>query len=487
VWTAWSGDSTQGCAVSYAVYVGANLTRDGCAYLAGYGDEPSSHWLELAPRTEHPVGTKIEVGVTAASLMPGVRTTIPQAPVTARHLRVNYSYYRGVPGPLTNGGLNEHGVAIRDVWSPSNERLKAMTPFDQRGLDYSDLARTALERARSAQEGVELMGDLMRRFGEATYGGNSHLIADADEAWVVIQFAGGQGLWVAERVTANQIRVSRPGVIGDVPPDFLTHPDYRGAAHLISFAVEHGWYDAATGPFNVNDVYGDRKGQREGVRWMEEELAARAARSERIGLEDVFWAVRTERLTGDSAGYGQVVPLRSGEEPDLRILWHAPVGPVAAPLTPFYLGVQSIPPEFRQHRYLTAGEDAALIDTLDDEVRSAVPQRVEATRSAVAVFKRLLYLLAEHHELFLSEVTPVWEAFERETVEQLPSVDEAARLLITSGRHEAARDLLTRFSSERALRALDLGEVIVASMDARSRLLFGIRDEPGWRGPRRIW
>ena len=473
--------------MSYAVYVGANLTRDGCAYLAGYGDEPSSHWLELVPRAEHRAGAEIEVGVTAASLMPGVRTTIPQAPVTARHLRVCYSYYRGVPGPLTNGGLNEHGVAVRDVWSPSSERLRAMTPSDQRGLNYSDLARMVLEQARSAREGVELIGDLVLRYGEATYGGNSHLIADAREAWVVIQFAGGRGLWVAERVAADEIRVSRPGMIGEVPPDFLTHPDYLGAPHLISFAVEQGWYDASSGPFNANDVYGDGKGRWEGVRWIEEELAARAARSERIGLADVMWAVRTERLTGDSAGYGQVVSLRSGEEPDLQILWHAPVGPVAAPLTPFYLGVESIPPEFRQHRYLTTGEDAALIDPGDDDALSAVPQRVEATRSAVAVFKRLLYLLAEHHELFLSEVTPVWEAFEREAADQLASVDEAARVLISSGRREVGRDLLTRFSSERALRALDLGEVMVASMDARSRLLFGIRNKPGWRGPRRIW
>ena len=48
--------------MSYAVYVGAGLTGDGSAYLAGYGDEPSSHWLELAPRAEHPEGTEIEVG-----------------------------------------------------------------------------------------------------------------------------------------------------------------------------------------------------------------------------------------------------------------------------------------------------------------------------------------------------------------------------------------------------------------------------------------
>jgi dipeptidase len=174
--------------------VGADLTRVGCAYLAGYRDEPSSHWLVLAPREEHPPGATIEVGVTPESAMPGIRSTIPQVPATARHLRVDYSHYIGVPAPLTNGGLNEHGVAVRDVWSPSSERLQTMTPRDQRGLNYSDLARIVVERTRSAREGVELIGRLIAEHGEATYGGNSHLIADADEAWVVIEFAGG-GHW----------------------------------------------------------------------------------------------------------------------------------------------------------------------------------------------------------------------------------------------------------------------------------------------------
>jgi hypothetical protein len=473
--------------MSYAIYVGANLTDDGCAYLAGYGDEPSSHWLELAPRAQHPAGATIEVGVTEAALMPGVRTTIPQAPETARSLRVEYSSYRGVPAPLTNGGLNEYGVAVRDVWSPSSRRLTAMTPPDQRGLNYSDLARIVVERARSAREGVELIGELIAEHGEATYGGNSHLIADADEAWVVVEFAGGQGLWVAERVGPDGIRISRPGVISEVPADFADRPDFLGASHLISFAADRGWYDPADGPFDANAVYGDGCGRWEGARWIEHELTARAARGG-IGLADVIWAVRTERLTGDSAGYGQVIPLRAGERPELRVLWHAPVGPVAAPLTPFFLGVASVPPELRRHRYLTAGEDAAFADPLDaDDPSSSVPQRIEATRSAAVVFRRLLNLTAEHHELFLPEVTPVWEALERETAGAVAGVAESAGILLDAGRPDLAADLLTRFCDGEAIRALDLGEAMAASMEARSRVLFGIRDEPGWRGPQRVW
>jgi hypothetical protein len=473
--------------VSYALYVGADLTRDGCAYLAGYGDEPSSHWLELAPRAEHPPGAEIEVGVTPESAMPGIRSTIPQASTTARHLRVDYSHYLGVPAPLTNGGLNEHGVAVRAVWSESSERLRAMTPPDQRGLNYSDLARVVLERARNARDGVALIGRLIGEHGEATYGGNSHLVADADEAWVVVEFAGGQKQWVAERVGPDAIRISRPGVIEQVPADFAEHPDFAGAPNLIEFAIDQGWYDPAAGPFDVNAVYGDGKGVWEGARWIAGELATRAARPERIGLADVMWAVRTERLTGDSAGYGQVVPLPAESHPDLRLLWHAPAGAIAAPFTPFFLGAEAIPPEFGRHRYLTAGEDAAFIDAGKRDRASTVSQGVEATRCAVVTFKRMLYLVAEHHELFLPEVTPVWEALERATAEQLATVVEQAQALIAADRAGLARDLLSRFCHVEALRALDLGEAIVDSMDRRSQVLFGISDEPRWRGPAQLW
>ena len=57
--------------MSYAIYVGRNLTADGIPYLAGYGDEPSSHWLEVVPGAAYEPGTEIEVGVSSEAAMPG--------------------------------------------------------------------------------------------------------------------------------------------------------------------------------------------------------------------------------------------------------------------------------------------------------------------------------------------------------------------------------------------------------------------------------
>lgn len=264
--------------MSYGLYIGKNHTADGVAYLAGYGDEPSSHWLEVVERRTHPEGASVRVGVTQQADLPGVLSEIPQAPETARHIRVNYSYYKGTPAPLTNGGLNEHGVAVRDIWSPSRDELVAMTPKDQTGPNYSDLARIVLERAGSAAEGVRIMGELIARYGHSTYGGNSHIIADSTEAWVVVQFAGGQGLWAAERLGDDSIRASRPGYIEDIPIDEPGSPDFLYSPNLVDFAVSQGWFDPAGGEaFNVNRIYGDAKGRWDGVRWIEDEMAARAA------------------------------------------------------------------------------------------------------------------------------------------------------------------------------------------------------------------
>ena len=239
-----------------------------------------------------------------------MRSAIPQAPVTARHLRVDYSHYRGVPAPLTNGGLNEHGVAVRDVWSPSSERLGAMTPPDQRGPNYSDLARIVLERARTAREGVELIGQLI----DASRRGHLRRQLAPDRRR-------------RRGVGGDRVR-GRPGTVGrraDRPRRHPRQPPGRdraqgagrlrdrtptslGPPHLIEFAVERGWYDPADGPFNANAVYGDGQGRWQGARWMRPAGWTRR-RARRIALADVIWAVRTERLTGDSAGYGQVVPL----------------------------------------------------------------------------------------------------------------------------------------------------------------------------------
>ncbi len=476
--------------MSYTLYVGKNLTINGMAYIAGYGDEPSSHYLEIIPQKSYPEGAMIEVGVTEKADMPGLRSEIPQVIKTARHIRTSYSCYLGVPAPITNGGLNEYGVAVRDVWSPSRPELIEMTPKDQTGPNYSDLARIVIERATTAREGVEIIGELVEKYGESSYGGNSHFIADPNEAWVVIEFAGNNGLWVAERLGANSIRASRPGYIEDV--DFKSE-NFLYSKNLVSFAKEMGWYDPNQDKsFNANKIYGDGKGRWAGVKWIETEIAKRANRPEKISIKDMMWAVRTETLTGDTAGYGQVVPLYHPKYNDLRHIWHTQIGAVAASFVPFYMGCQMVQEEFCKHRYLTVSEASRFVDDRQaleegEETISTVPQAIEATRSANAVFKRLLYLVFLHPDKFLPEITEVFLALEDHLLTEQPEIIEIAEVLCDAGKKDKAQNFLTKYSNAELLKALNLAEAMANSIEARIRILYGLDREQSPTGPVQIW
>lgn len=458
-------------AASYAFYVGKNLTADGSVLVGGTGEEVSSHWLEVVPARDHPPGATIRVGVTAEANLPGELIEIPEVERTHRYIAMFYSDYKGFPAPLLNGGLNEHQVAVRDVWATARKELIDMTPNPQRGLNYSDLARLVLERATTARQGVELIGKLIAEHGYASYGGNSHLIADANEGWIVLEFPGGQGLWVAERLGPDDIRASYPGYIGAVPDDYLDHPDYMGSPNLISFAIEQGWYDPSSGePFDVHAVYREPGADMRdpGIKFvgpgrLEDDLR-RLAPS--IRLQDMMAAVRDPRIADDEAGYGQVVALRKSH-PDLALLWVAPTGSVTAPFIPFRLGVERVLPELGQHRYLT--KDAGRTFLSPDF------QAQEGTEFAGRLFKRLMYFTCERPEKFLPEVTEALVAFEAHAIAEQDAVEVTALSLYRTGQDQLARRYLTDYSTGQSRQALDLGRALLASIEARTRVLYGIR------------
>ncbi len=449
---------------SYGIYVGKNLTADGSVLLGGTGDEVSSHWLEIVPSAKHSRGATIRVGVDERAVIPGDLIDIPQVRRTFKYMTMNYSEYMGLPAPLTNGGLNERQVAARDIWSPSRIELVEMTPVPQKGLNYSDLSRIVMERARTAREAVEIVGDLIGKYGYSTYGGNSHLFADENEGWVLIDFAGGQGLWIAERLGPDDVRMSYPGYILDIPLDFKKHHDFRGSPNFISFAVEQGWFDPELGePFNVNRIYGDGKGRSETVVEIEERLRRKAPG---ITLRDMLDTVRDPLISGDTNGYGQVAHLRSDIHPELAMLWIAATGSITAPFIPYWMGVEKTLPEFGKHRYLTKGEASRFI--------ASGWQVQEATRFAYRTFKRLMYYTCDRPEKFLPEVTEALGAFEDRSIAGRETVEATARELFAADQDDLARKFLTGTSQRRAMEGLRLGEALLGSIEARSQVLFGV-------------
>lgn len=469
--------SVQDASASYAFYVGRNLTADGSVLIGGTGEEPSSHWLEIVPRKTHRVGSTITVGATSKADLPAKLSTIPQVRTTFRYLTMNYSSYAGFPAPLTNGGLNEYQVAVRDVWSPSRKELVEMTPVGQTGPNYSDLARLALERAKTARDAAKIIGDLIDTYGYTTYGGNSHLIADSKEGWIVIEYAGGKGLWVAERLGPDDIRVSYPGYIEDVPKNYQSNPDYMGSANLISFAVSQGWYDEKSGQsFNADKVYGMGGIMRSpGTKYLSPEAIEHELQSMvPVSVGDMMKAVRDPRIADDRAGYGQVVPLRLNlSNRNLAMAWVAPTGSVTAPFLPWWIGVSSVPPEFGEHRYLTENASSTFIN----------PEFLlqEATEFAGRLFKRLLYFTCAYPNEYLKRVQATLTSFEAGLRKDQAEIERKAARAFKKSR-VSGHKILTEYSHSRAADALTLGRGLVAGVESEIKARHGISTPKQGRG-----
>ncbi|HEY7034899.1 MAG TPA: C69 family dipeptidase [Thermomicrobiales bacterium] len=140
-------------------------------------------------------------------------------------------------------GVNEWGLAI------GNEAVHTREPYEEIALIGMDLVRLGLERARNAEEAVDVIGALVERHGQGgsceansfrTYQ-NSFIVADPNSAWV-LETAGHR--WVAEGV------VDRAAI-----SNLLTiHGGDRSSPGIETHAREQGWVE---GDFDFAHAYQD--------------------------------------------------------------------------------------------------------------------------------------------------------------------------------------------------------------------------------------
>jgi hypothetical protein len=172
------------------------------------------------------------------------------------------------------------------------------------------------------------------------------------------------------------------------------------------------------------------------------------------------------------------------------MLWHAPVGPVTAPLVPVFLGQTAIPDEFAQHRYLTVGEAARFLDRRKEaqnpDTVSHVPQGVEVVESAFYLFKRLMHL-AFQDEGILNQTWDHWRRMERRLVGDTPAVARSAEVLLDAGEVALARRLLTRESCGWLREALSDCRSLVDAGVAVLRTADRLNRDAGPLSPKQLW
>jgi len=149
--------------------------------------------------------------------------------------------------------MNEKQVAIAETTTDGREEL-----INPEGLlPYWVLMRLVLQRAATAREAVEVMGDLVAEYGYRS-SGESFYIGDPHEAWIVEMVGpgpGGKGAhWVALRVPPGYVcGHANLGRIGTF--DRADTANVIASEGMEEFAAAHGWYDPAAGPFSWREAF----------------------------------------------------------------------------------------------------------------------------------------------------------------------------------------------------------------------------------------
>lgn len=167
------------------------------------------------------------------------------------------------------GIINEHQVAIGESTCGARFASKPVSHGGAALFDVAELSRIALQRATTAREAIQLMGDLGVQYGY--YGvewdtadalaeaGEALTVTDPIEAWmfhILPDDTGASAIWAAQRVPDDHIAaVANQFVIHDV--DLSRPDDFMASPNLHTVAERHGLWNKSdtTNRFDFTRVY----------------------------------------------------------------------------------------------------------------------------------------------------------------------------------------------------------------------------------------
>lgn len=185
-----------------SIMAGRLATTDGSVMTSHTCDSWYRTWMSIEPAADYPRDTVMSIydglmHTEHSKDMTGVKEkgTIPQAKHTYRFLNTAYPC------------LNEHQLAMGETTISGRDTLQ-----NKKGMFMiEELARVALQRCTSARSAIQLMGELIKKYG---YGdsGECLTIADPKEVWIFEVFGEGPkrigGVWAAQRIPDDAIAVS---------------------------------------------------------------------------------------------------------------------------------------------------------------------------------------------------------------------------------------------------------------------------------------
>ena len=140
-----------------------------------------------------------------------------------------------------------------DSSTEAGKKVKELL-FDKNNgiIDCYHAQHIALERAKTAREAVQIMGDLVEEYGWNAYAENIN-VCDGNEVWIAEFY--GLDLWCAVRipddaffVCANRTRINEI--------DFDDPENYMWSPNLKQFAIDNGmWSEESGEPFEPATLY----------------------------------------------------------------------------------------------------------------------------------------------------------------------------------------------------------------------------------------
>ena len=154
------------------------------------------------------------------------------------------------------GNMNQHQLAIGESTWGGREELADTT--GQSVMDYGSLIYVALERAKNAREAIDVMTDLVEKYGYASEG-ESFTIADKNEVWVMEMIGKGAekgAVWIAVRIPDNAIsgHANEPRIR---KVNLKDKENVRYSKDMIKFARKRGYFTGKDQDFSFADAFAE--------------------------------------------------------------------------------------------------------------------------------------------------------------------------------------------------------------------------------------
>lgn len=155
----------------------------------------------------------------------------------------------------TNERVRGADPLVDYVPAKGNEGEDGYVPAQPGGLGEEDMVTLVLPYAKSARDGVRILGDLLERYG--TYENNGIAFSDVDEIWWLETIGGHH--WMARRVP-DDVYVVMPNQLGldtlDLDDALGEQKEFMCSADLRGFIDKYHLDLSLDGALNPRDAFG---------------------------------------------------------------------------------------------------------------------------------------------------------------------------------------------------------------------------------------